>query len=152
MGTEYTLGKHDEVMTVNGQGIHLQAYEMSGLFDVYTDIPKDRVDLEAWEDCARVDLWKNVTPDELLKIGSRIIEIAKQELHKYDWHKDIVHWETVEYPKKWESAYSAGVLARENGLPRECNLGPEFKHNGVILKPWVSAWQCGYDGTFLPGC
>lgn len=83
MGTEYTLGKHDiEEETVNGDGIHLQAYEMSGLFDVYIDIPKDRVDMDAWDSCARVNLWNEVTPEELFNIGINIVRIAKQELDR----------------------------------------------------------------------
>jgi hypothetical protein len=77
MGTEYVLGRHDPVETVNGDGICLMAYEMSGLLDLYVDLPKDRVDVEAWPDCARVDLWNGVTPEELLKIGLEITKVAK---------------------------------------------------------------------------
>ncbi len=76
MGTEYVLGVHDNVDTVNGHGVFLSAYEMSGLFSVQIDLPKDRVDIDAWDSCARVELWNDVTPEELLRIGKNIVNIA----------------------------------------------------------------------------
>ena len=94
MGTEYCLGKHGKEKTPQGDGIHLMAYEMSGEFDVYIDLPKERVDMDAWDDAsknaesdrsrpssisgcaARVNLWEHVDPIKLFEIGLNIITIA----------------------------------------------------------------------------
>lgn len=61
-------------------------------------------------------------------------------------------WLSEEYPKIWHEAYAYGELAREEGLPRECNLlnHSKFGHGDNILKPWKSAWEQGYDGYKIP--
>lgn len=80
MGTEYCLGCHGKAMTPQGVGVSLMAYEMSGALDVYADMPKEKVDVEAWEDAARINLWEKVNPSELFRIGLNIIQIAKQHM------------------------------------------------------------------------
>ena len=80
MGTEYCLGKHGTAMTPAGPGISLMAYEMSGRLDVYVDLPKELVDMDAWTDAARVDLWKDVDPIDLFKIGQNIMAVARQHM------------------------------------------------------------------------
>ena len=76
MGTEYTLAKFDHPDYNNG--FQLLAYEMSGCFDIYSDVPKKRVDMDAWENEARVDFDYNITPDRLLEIGLNICKIARE--------------------------------------------------------------------------
>lgn len=78
MGTEYCLGKHGTADTPQGLGISIMAYEMSGEFAVYLDLPKELVDVDAWDDAARVNVWEKVDPDDLLRIGLNIVRIAKQ--------------------------------------------------------------------------
>jgi hypothetical protein len=82
MGTEYCLGKHGEVPTPAGNGISLMAYEMSGTFDVYVDIPREKVDMEAWDNAARVNLWEKIDPADLFNIGLNIMQIAKRHLEQ----------------------------------------------------------------------
>lgn len=61
------------------------------------------------------------------------------------------HFEREIYPKLWHLAYDAGVEARENGLPRICNLeGSPHCHNGKALKPYKSAWEQGWDNWKIP--
>jgi hypothetical protein len=84
MGTEYTLGVHGSCDTPQGKGVRLLAYEMSGLLDVYVDVPKDQVDIDAWEDAARVVLWNNVEPKDLLRMGLNFIKIACRNMSEED--------------------------------------------------------------------
>jgi hypothetical protein len=80
MGTEYCLGNHGDEDTPQGIGISLMAYEMSGTFDVYVDLPKEKVDLDAWDNAARIDVWEKIDPSKLLKIGKNFIRIAQQHM------------------------------------------------------------------------
>lgn len=60
-------------------------------------------------------------------------------------------WETEVYPQMHAEATAAGKQAREEGLPRECNLiDPEFIHNGEPLRLWKKIWEQGYDGWSIP--
>jgi len=77
MGSEYCLGNHGDAETPQGPGVSLMGYEMSGLFDVYIDLPREFIDLDAWENAARVSIWKDLDPDELYRIGSNICRIAE---------------------------------------------------------------------------
>jgi hypothetical protein len=63
---------------------------------------------------------------------------------------DYFTWENEVYPKMWAEAYAAGSSAREQGLPRQCNLEDKFLWKGEALKPWLSAWNQGYDGYKIP--
>jgi hypothetical protein len=94
MGSEYTLGKHEtNVETPTGFGISLMAYEMSGTFDVYADLPKDRVDVDAWENAARVDLWKDLDPESLFLIGYNIMRTASYHILDADKLKtEVMRW------------------------------------------------------------
>jgi hypothetical protein len=63
---------------------------------------------------------------------------------------NFFQWETEVYHRVWHLAYQAGRAARDQDLPRICNLeGRPFCHNDNILKPYKSAWEQGYDGTYL---
>ena len=64
MGTEYCLGKHGAENTPQGLGVSLMAYEMSGCFDVYVDLPKSSVGMDDWDDAARVNIWDKIDPDD----------------------------------------------------------------------------------------
>ena len=65
-------------------------------------------------------------------------------------------WLDEVYPKIWHEAYAYGEAAKEEGLPRECNLNYDkfgyATHDGgnQFLKPWKSAWEQGYDGYKIP--
>lgn len=61
-----------------------------------------------------------------------------------------MEWETEVYPKMWHLAYDAGEKARKEGKPRVCDLGEEFRHNGVVLKLWRCVWEQGWDGWKIP--
>jgi hypothetical protein len=86
MGSEYRLGTHDEAKTPSGPGISLMVYEMSGSYDVYVDLPIERVDMDAWPadvDCdasARVDLWNDVDPIDLFAIGLQTLAVASYHI------------------------------------------------------------------------
>lgn len=59
----------------------------------------------------------------------------------------LIKFETEIYPKIWNLAYNAGVVAKHQGLPRICNLqGRLFiTPSGNILKVYKSAWEKGWD-------
>ena len=64
---------------------------------------------------------------------------------------DFFTWENEVYPKMHAEAYAVGSEARKQDLPRQCNLeDPKFLHKGKPLKPWLSAWNQGYDGWSIP--
>lgn len=56
-------------------------------------------------------------------------------------------FETEVYPRIWREAHAAGVVAREQGLPRVCNLqgSPFCTPSGKVLKVYLSAWEQGWD-------
>lgn len=56
------------------------------------------------------------------------------------------------YPRIWHLAYDAGVEAREQGLPRICNLNDKhfITPGGNILKVYRSAWEQGWDNYKIP--
>ena|SRR5579859_584144 len=87
MGTEYCLGKHGKEITPQGEGICLMAYEMSGTLDVYVDLPKGQVDMDAWENAARVNLWKKVDPADLFTIGLSVMHVTSQHMTKEEISK-----------------------------------------------------------------
>ena len=99
MGTEYRLGCHGDEETVSGAGTTLMAYEMSGVFDVYADVPKERVDIDAWDTCARVDLWNKVDPVDLLSMGINIVKIATFAIDLNKEESDIVESVIIELNK-----------------------------------------------------
>jgi len=84
MGSEYCLGTHGEIETPQGLGVKLMAYEMSGAFDVFIDLPKESVELDAWENAVRVNLWDNIDPIALYKIGMNIKRIASYHMLEQD--------------------------------------------------------------------
>ncbi len=86
MGTEYCLGMHGDVKTPSGNGIAIMAYEMSGNFDVYVDLPKEKVDIDAWNNAARVDIWEDIDPQKLFSIGCKVIDVAKKQMDHDDEH------------------------------------------------------------------
>lgn len=43
------------------------------------------------------------------------------------------------------AAYKLGQKAKEEGLPRECNLGYEYYDQRNIFKVYKSAWEEGWD-------
>lgn len=52
---------------------------------------------------------------------------------------------------KFRKAYQFGEQARNSGLPRECNLGQEFRTlSGDVLKVYKSAWEQGWDSLNIP--
>jgi hypothetical protein len=64
---------------------------------------------------------------------------------------EIERFMTETYPRLWHLAYDAGVEARKNGLPRNCNLkGNDHCHNDSVLKVYKSAWEQGWDGYTIP--
>src|SRR3990167_2995542 len=85
MGTEYCMGKHGDAITPQGIGISFMAYEMSGMFDVYMDLPKTQVDMDAWDEAARVNLWEKIDPVKLYKIGLNIMDIARRHIDEEEF-------------------------------------------------------------------
>lgn len=60
-------------------------------------------------------------------------------------------WERDVYPKMWAEAYEAGKKAKEDGLPRTCNLtDSNFCHDGNPLRVWRQVWEQGWDGWSIP--
>lgn len=57
-----------------------------------------------------------------------------------DFERDI-------YPRIWREAYNAGSKARDQGLPRSCNLSgrPFVTPGGSVLKVYRSVWEQGWD-------
>ena len=59
----------------------------------------------------------------------------------------IIAWESEIHPKICSEARRLGQIARENGLPRVCNLGEEYQtRSGAFLKVYLEPWMQGYDG------
>lgn len=59
----------------------------------------------------------------------------------------IIAWESEIHPKICSEARRLGQIARENGLPRVCNLGKEYQtRSGAFLKVYLEPWLQGYDG------
>ena len=85
------------------------------------------------------------------KIVSKII--AKElgvdfDEQQYEMNKDRFNKFFDEtYPKLWHEAYDLGNEAKNQGLPRHCNLPDgKFCHNGSPLTVYKEAWEQGYDG------
>lgn len=92
---------------------------------------------------------------ELLDILRRELGLPDGEQHKNeesDGSMEAFHkWETEIYPQIWWEAYAYGESAREEELPRECNLSdPQFISGKTILRVYKSAWEQGYDGYKIP--
>ena len=47
-------------------------------------MPKKLVDMDAWNDAARVDLWKEVDPVHLFRMGQEFIRVASQQLSEHE--------------------------------------------------------------------
>jgi len=63
----------------------------------------------------------------------------------------LLKFETETYPRLWQLAYDAGTKARDEGLPRECNLkNHPHVHKGKALKVYKSAWEQGWDKYTIP--
>ncbi len=68
-----------------------------------------------------------------------------------DLYAGFHKWQTETYPEIWKEAFAYGESAKEEGLPRECNLSDsKFGSGKTILKVYKSAWEQGYDGYKVP--
>lgn len=84
MTTEYNLGQFGEDETPDGKGIAINACETNGLFDVFSDVIKSKVDFDAWDNAARVMFWEKLTPQQLASVGVNIINAALTQLTEED--------------------------------------------------------------------
>lgn len=84
MTTDYNLGQFGEDETPDGKGTAINVCETNGLFDVFSDVVKSRVDFDAWDNAVRVMFWEKLTPQELASVGVNIIKAAFTQLNKED--------------------------------------------------------------------
>ena len=83
------------------------------------------------------------------ELGHEYVELTEEDIRESE--DSLRYFETVTYPKMHAEAKALGDQAREDGLPRECNLTGKFAHEGTILKDYKSAWEQGYDKWEIPG-
>lgn len=75
-------------------------------------------------------------------------EKIKVQISDEGFPESLEKFETETYPRIWHLAYDAGVEAKNEGLPRICNLkeSPFVTPSGNILIVYKSAWEQGWDG------
>ena len=106
---------------------------------------------------SRPDIQPDEQPDEQHEVVTASFCIIPEELGclelvgfdftNDDWAARFIAWESEIHPRMCSEARRLGQIARENGLPRVCNLGEEYQtRSGAFLKVYLEPWMQGYDG------
>jgi|688.fasta_scaffold1603182_2 hypothetical protein len=69
-----------------------------------------------------------------------------QSTEEDSWYVNYLKWESEVYPKIRAECRRLGQIARENGLPRVCNMEDYKTPSGEYLRVYLEAWLQGYDG------